>query len=161
MNDTMSERERALLGAEGADYNTAYYEKFLEEIFNFGSVPPKKIDISDHLNITLRILMPVENIEVAKKVDQASGIVEKEQIIKHETLCRSIVKMNGQLIRFSDDMIAEWKAFRNTDKEPSDVEQQRFMLKYKFSQPLINQIYSLYVALLKEQEQFFIDLKKK
>ena len=161
MNDPISERERALLGVEEEDYNSAYYSRFLEEIFNFGSVPAKDIKISNDLKVTLRILMPVENIEVAKKVDLASGIVEKEQIIKHETLCRAIVKMNGQLLRFSDGFTDEWKEYRETDKNPSDVEQQRFLLKYKFSQPLINQIYAAYADLLKEQEKLFIDLKKK
>ena len=156
----MSTNEDKFLGVE-EDYNSIDYSEFLDSIFAFGTMSSKVVDIVEGLSVTLRILTPAENLEVAKVVDRAAGLMEKEQLLRMETLGRAIVHINGQLLRFSDTMIAEWKDFRGLTDNPSDVEQQRFMLKHRFNQPLINIIYTKYVELIEEQEKTFFELKKK
>ena len=158
----MTTNEDKFLGVE-EDYNSADYSEFLDSIFAFGTMPSKVKDIVEGLSVTLRVLTPAENLEVSKIVDKAPGLLEKEQLLRMETLCRAIVVVNGQLLRFSDSMIAEWKEFRGLpeDANPSDVEQQRFMLKYRFNQPLINITYTNYLEMVEEQEKTFFELKKK
>ena len=158
----MSTNEDRFLGVE-EDYNSADYSEFLDNVFAFGTMPNKVVDIVEGLSVTLRILTPAENLEIAKAVDKANGIMEKEQLLRMETLCRAIVQVNGQLLRFSDSMIEEWKEFRglsDKDSNPSDVEQQRFMIKFRFNQPLINATYAKYTELVVDQEKTFFDLKK-
>ena len=159
----MATNEQDFLGID-EDYNTIEYSEFLDNVFKFGSMPNKVVKIVEGLSTTLRILTPAENLEIAKEVDKAVGVLEKEQILRIETLCRAIVQVNGQLLRFSSSMIEEWKEFRGiADKygAPSDVEQQRFLLRFRFNQPLINIIYKKYLELSDEQEKIFFDLKKK
>ena len=159
----MSTNEDKFLGVE-EDFNSVDYSEFLDSIFAFGTMPSKVVDIVAGLSITLRVLTPAENLEIAKIIDRANGLMEKEQLLRMETLCRAIVSVNGQLLRFSDSMIAEWKEFRglsSKDSTPSDVEQQKFMIKYRFNQPLINIIYTKYTELIVEQEKTFFELKKK
>ena len=162
----MSTNEDKFLGVDSdySDYNSIDYSEFLDSIFAFGTMPSKVIDIVEGLSVTLRVLTPAENLEIAKVVDKASGLMEKEQLLRMETLCRAIVAVNGQLLRFSDTMIEEWKEFRglsNKDSNPSDVEQQRFMIKFRFNQPMINIGYTKYTELIIEQEKTFFELKKK
>ena len=154
--------EDKFLGVE-EDYNSDSYSEFLDSIFAFGTMPNKVTDIVKGLSVTLRVLTPAENLAVSKLVDKAAGIMEKEQLLRMETLSRAIVVVNGQLLRFSDDMIDEWKEFRGLPVEavPSDIEQQRFMLKYRFNQPLINITYTKYLEMIDEQEKTFLELKKK
>lgn len=143
------------------DFNSIYYEQFLNQIFNFGTIQDKTFEIFPEFNVTLRVLLPAENIEVAKSLDDANNIIAKELLFKIETLSRAITKVNGQLLRFPDENILEWQAFRNTKDKPSEVEQQRFYLKYKFKPQVLNLLYEKYSELLKEQETKFIELKKK
>ena len=159
----MTTNEDKFLGVE-EDYNSADYSEFLDSIFAFGTMPSRVVDIVVGLSVTLRVITPAENLEIAKVVDLANGLMEKEQLLRMETLCRAIVQVNGQLLRFSDSMIEEWKEFRGlSDKNsnPSDVEQQRFMIKFRFNQPLINITYTKYTELVVEQEKTFLELKKK
>ena len=159
----MATNEDKFLGVE-EDFNSTDYSEFLDNIFSFGTMSNKVVDIVEGLSVTLRVLIPAENLEIAKVVDKANGLMEKEQLLRMETLARAIVHVKGQLLRFSDSMIEEWKEFRGlSDKEPvpSDVEQQRFMIKYRFNQPLINVIYTKYTELVIEQEKTFFELKKK
>ncbi|MCK5601966.1 hypothetical protein KAR91_08860 [Candidatus Pacearchaeota archaeon] len=159
----MSTNEDKFLGVE-EDYNSADYSEFLDSIFAFGTMPSRVVDIVVGLSVTLRVITPAENLEIAKVVDLANGLMEKEQLLRMETLCRAIVQVNGQLLRFSDSMIEEWKEFRglsDKDSNPSDVEQQRFMIKFRFNQPLINITYTKYTELVVEQEKTFLELKKK
>ena len=126
----MSTNEDKFLGVE-EDYNSADYSEFLDSVFAFGTMPSKVVDIVEGLSTTLRILTPAENLEVAKVIDKATGVMEKEQLLRMETLCRSITQVNGQLLRFSDSMVEEWKEFRgltSKDISPSEVEQQKFMI---------------------------------
>lgn len=146
------------------DFNSPQYDDFLTTIFAFGSIPAKTFSIVKGLEVKLKILAPVENIEVGKKVDSVDGLVSKESFLRIETLARAIVVINGQVLRFSDSMIEEWKEFRGiTTKEykPSEVEQQRFLISHRFNNHLINLIYGKYVELLEEQKNIFNDLKKK
>lgn len=159
----MATNEDKFLGVE-EDYNSADYSEFLDSIFAFGTMPSRVVDIVVGLSVTLRVITPAENLEIAKVVDLANGLMEKEQLLRMETLCRAIVQVNGQLLRFSDSMIEEWKEFRglsDKDSNPSDVEQQRFMIKFRFNQPLINITYTKYIELVVEQEKTFLELKKK
>lgn len=159
----MATNEGKFLGVE-EDFNSADYSEFLDSIFAFGTMPNKVVNIVEGLSATLRVLTPVENLEIAKVVDRANGLMEKEQLLRMETLCRAIIQVNGQLLRFSDSMIEEWKEFRglsDKDSNPSDVEQQRFMIKFRFNQPLINITYTKYTELVVEQEKTFLELKKK
>ena len=159
----MTTNEDKFLGVE-EDYNSADYSEFLDSIFAFGTMPSRVVDIVVGLSVTLRVITPAENLEIAKVVDLANGLMEKEQLLRMETLCRAIVQVNGQLLRFSDSMIEEWKEFRglsDKDSNPSDVEQQRFMIKFRFNQPLINITYTKYTELVVEQEKTFLELKKK
>lgn len=159
----MSTNESKFLGVE-EDFNSVDYSEFLDNIFSFGTMPNKVVGIVEGLSVTIRVLTPAENLEIAKVVDKATGLMEKEQLLRMETLCRAIVQVNGQLLRFSDSMIAEWKEFRglsDNDSTPSDVEQQRFMIKFRFNQPLINVAYTKYTELIVEQEKTFFELKKK
>ena len=158
----MATNEDKFLGSE--DYNSADYSEFLDSIFAFGTMKNRVVDIVEGLSTTLRILTPAENLEVAKVIDKATGLMEKEQLLRVETLCRAIAAVNGQQLRFSDSMIEEWKGFRglsNKESNPSDVEQQKFMIKFRFNQPLINIMYAKYIELIEEQEKKFFDLKKK
>ena len=166
MSDTFTDSGRTpeddFLGRDkSTDFNSIYYEQFLNQIFNFGTIQDKTFEIFPEFNVTLRILAPAENIEVAKALDDATNIIAKELLLKIETLARAIVKVNGQLLRFPDENITEWQVFRNTKEKPSEIEQQRFYLKYKFKPQLINLVYEKYNELLKEQETKFIELKKK
>ena len=159
----MATNEEKFLGTE-EDYNSVDYSEFLDSVFAFGTMPNKVVDIVPGLSVTLRVLTPAENLEIAKVIDLANGLMEKEQLLRMETLARAVVQVNGQLLRFSDSMIAEWKAFRglsDKDSTPSDVEQQRFMIKFRFNQPLINIAYTKYTELVVEQEKTFLELKKK
>lgn len=159
----MATNEEKFLGVE-EDFNSTDYSEFLASVFAFGTMPNKVVDIVVGLSVTLRVLTPAENLEIARVIDLANGLMEKEQLLRMETLARAIVQVNGQLLRFSDSMIAEWKEFRGlSDKDsiPSDVEQQRFMIKFRFNQPLINIVYTKYTELVIEQEKTFLELKKK
>lgn len=164
----MSERtpEQDILGSAYTieDFNSPQYDQFLNHIFNFGKIQNKTFDIADNFKVTLRLLSPAENIEVAKALDDVSNIFGKEQLLKIETLSRAIVKINGNVLRFQDSMVTEWKALlgvTDTNYKPNEVEQQRNIIRHQFSPQLINIIYSKYDELLKEQEQLFEKLKKK
>ena len=166
MTDTYVENSRTpeddFLGRDNStDINSIYYEQFLNHIFSFGTIQDRTFEIFPEFNVTLRILTPAENIEVAKSLDDANNLIAKELLLKIETLARAIVKVNGQLLRFPDENIKEWQDFRNIKDKPSEVEQQRFYLKYKFKPQLINLVYEKYNELLKEQEDKFLALKKK
>lgn len=166
MSDTFTQSSRTpedeFLGrSQSTDFNSVYYDQFLNHLFSFGAIKDKTFEIFPELNITLRVLLPAENIEVAKALDDVGNIIAKEIVLKVETLARAITKVNGQLLRFPDENVKEWQEFRNSKENPSDIEQQRFYLKYKFKPQLINIIYEKYNELLKEQEEKFIELKKK
>lgn len=153
--------EDKYLGSEPIDFNSPQYEDFLNTIFTFGSIPPRTVTVVEGLDVKLKLLAPIENIEVGKKVDDANGLVSRESLLRIETLARSIQSINGQSLRFSDIMLKEWKEFRDVSYDPSEVEQQRFLISYRFNNHLINLIYSKYVDLLDEQKAIFDKLKKK
>ena len=164
MTDTRTPEDKYLGKELIDDFNSPLYENFLNTIFAFGSIPPRTVTVVDGFAVKLKVLSPVENIEIGKKVDELAGLVSKESALRIETLARSIQAINGQLLRFSDTMVDEWKEFRGiTDKAytPSEVEQQRFLIAHRFNNYLINLIYDKYVGLLDEQKKVFEDLKKK
>lgn len=142
------------------DYNSAQYNIFIDSLFTYGNIPNETYKVFDGLNVTLRILSPIENIEIAKKIDSAPGFNSKDLLLKLEVLARSIVAVNTQCLRFSESMLKEWQDFRNTTEKPTDIEQQRFILQYRFKQLMIEEIYKKYQDLLKKQEDIFSNLKK-
>lgn len=142
------------------DYNSIQYSLFLDQIFSLGTIQPETFKIFEGLYVTLRVLLPVENLEVSKKVDTSPGMYSKDFVLKLETLARSIERVNGQYLRFSESMIKEWQDFRNTTDKPTEVEQQRYILLYRFKTFIINEIFKRYSELLKKQEEILTDLKK-
>lgn len=157
----MSERtqEQDFLGIE--NLNSPQYDSFLNFIFTYGHIDQKTYEISKDFNVTLKCLTSAENIEVSKALDNESSLITKQLILKIETLARAIVKVNGNLLSFTDRMIDEWKEFRGAKDTPSEVEQRRFLLRYRILPHLLNEMYEKYVALLKEQDEKFSELKKK
>ena len=51
------------------DFNSPQYGDFLNTIFSFGAIPAKTFNIVNGLDVKLKILSPIENIEVGKKID--------------------------------------------------------------------------------------------
>jgi hypothetical protein len=143
------------------DFNTAQYGLFLDTLFSLGDVRDTVFEIFPGFVVSLRILTPIEQIEVMKKVDASEGNLSKVLILKLETLARCVEKINGQYLRFSDSMIEEWQDFRGGIKDkPTEIEQQRFVLQYRFKQFIIDEIYRTYEKLLKKQEDIINSLKK-
>lgn len=142
------------------DFNSPQYQSFLSSAFNFGAIPSKTFELSKNFRVKLRVLSPVENLEILKKVDIAPGNLSRMEILVIETLTRAIEAINGQYLRFDDEMKKEWTQFRNTTVEPSTWEQQRYILSYRFQKPVLTEIFSKYQELLKEQEKLLEDLKK-
>lgn len=142
------------------DFNSLQYESFLQSLFNLGEIRNRTIEVFKDFKVTLRVLTPVENIEVMKKVDDSPGNASKTLIYKLEVLSRAIEKINGQYLKFSDPMITEWTEFTGKKEIPTDVEQQRYILKYRTQQFILDEIYKSYEGLLKEQENMMVDLKK-
>ena len=142
------------------DFNSPQYQSFLSSIFNFGTIPSKTFELSKSFRVKLRLLSPVENLEILKKVDIAPGNLSRMEILVIETLTRAIESINGQYLRFDDEMKHEWKQFRNITTEPSTWEQQRYILSYRFQKPVLTEIFSKYQELLTEQEKLLEDLKK-
>ena len=157
--------EHKFLGKENEeDFNSPNYDSFLAGIFSFGHISNKTYEVFKGFKVCLRPLTPVENIEVSKEVGKVDDIVTKEQVLKIEVLSRAIININGQALRFPDEDIIEWREFRgikDNNYKPSEVEQQRHYLKYRFNAPLIGSVYEKYNELLTEQESLFSDLKKK
>ena len=142
------------------DFNSPQYQSFLSSLFNFGAIPSKTFELSKNFRVKLRILSPIENVEILKKVDILPGNLSRVETLIIETLTRAIESINGQYLRFDDEMKNEWKQFRNTTVEPSTWEQQKYILSYRFQKPVLTEIFSKYQELLKEQEKLLEDLKK-
>ena len=166
MSDTFTDSGRTpeddFLGIEN-NFNTPQYEQFLDYIFNFGVLPDETFELFDGYKVRLRLLTPAENIEVSKALDDGN-IITKELVHKIETLARSIVNINGNKLRFPDHRIKEYLEFKGiVDQKyvPSEVEQQKFIIKYNFKPAVINIIYEKYSELVKKQESILADLKKK
>ena|SRR4030067_1586115 len=157
MSDRTQEQE--FLGIE--NLNSLQYDSFLNFIFAYGHIDHKTYEISKDFSITLKCLTSAENIEVSRTLDNESSLITKQLILKIETLARAIVKINGNLLRFPDKMIDEWREFRGVKDSPSEVEQQRFLLRYRILPHLLNEMYERYIELLKEQDEKFSELKKK
>lgn len=153
--------EQAFLGQD--DFNSVQYDQFLNQLFSLGTIGEKTYELFEGFNITLRPLSVVETLEISRKIDVEPGVFSKETVNKQETLARAICRINGNLLRFADTDIAEYTAFRglSADYKPTEFEQQMHFIKYKFAPTLLNQIYSKYLELLKEQEDKFTELKKK
>lgn len=154
-------KEQEFLGQD--DFNSVQYDQFLNQLFSLGTIGEKNYEIVEGFNVALRPLSVVENLEISRKVDVEPGVFSKETVLKQETLARAICRINGNLLRFADTDIAEYNAFRGlaADYKPSEFEQQMHFIKYKLAVTLVNQIYSKYSELLKEQEDKFAELKKK
>lgn len=153
--------EEEFLGVEVTeDFNSHQYSIFLDQLFSLGTIPEESFKICDGLVAKLRVLLPVENLEIAKKVDAAPGFYSKEIILKLETLSRAISAINNQPIRFSNSMIDEWQKFRNTTEKPTEIDQQRYIIQYRFKQFIIDEIYKKYQELLVKQESALVNLKK-
>mgnify|MGYP001561765050 CR=1 FL=1 len=148
------------IDSEKDQFNSPQYSIFLDTLFSLGSIPEETYKIFDGLDVTLRILAPVENLEVAKKIDSCPGFSSREYVLKLETLARAVVKVNNQFLRFSESMVSEWQEFRNIVEKPTEIEQQRYIIQYRFKQFIIDEIFKKYQELLKKQEQVFADLKK-
>lgn len=142
------------------DFNSPQYDIFLQSLFNLGEIRNRTIEVFQDFKVTMRVLTPVENIEVMKRVDDAPGNTSRNLIFKLEVLSRAIEKINGQYLRFSDAMMSEWKEFTDRKDTPTEVEQQRYILKYRTQQFVLDEIYKCYEGLLKEQETQMADLKK-
>lgn len=158
--------EDLFLGNEAEDYNSPQYDSFLESIFSLGAIPSKTYDLFEDGNfkVKLRPLTPIENIEISKTAGAYGDIMSKEQVLRIEVLARAIVDFNGQALRFSDENLKEYRDFRgiqDSNYKPSEVEQQRHLVKYRFNNQLINLIYNKYEDLLNTQSKMFADLKKK
>ena len=163
MGDTGRTPEQEFLDEhvdEIQDFNYPHYNIFLQQLFTFGTVPDKTFSLSNGLTVTLRLLAPREMLEVAKRVDECPGIFSKEITHKLEVLSRAISRINGQVLRFDDSMIAEWKELRKVNYSPTDVEQQRYIISYRFKVPVIESIFKKYQELILEQEEILKDLKK-
>lgn len=143
------------------DFNSPQYQIFLSSVFNFGTIPPKTFELGTNFKVKLRILTPIENLEILKKVDLAPGPLSKTEILVVESLTRALETVNGHVLRFDDEMIKEWQQFRNTSEKPTGWEQQRYILQYRFQKPVLMEIYSKYQELLREQEQVLENLKKR
>lgn len=143
------------------DFNSPQYQSFLSSVFNFGVIPSKTFEIGTNFRVKLRVLSPIETLEILKKVDVAPGNLSRIDTLIIETLTRAIEAVNGQYLRFDDEMKKEWTQFRNTTVEPSTWEQQRYILSYRFQKLVLTEIFSKYQDLLKEQEKLLEDLKKK
>lgn len=159
--DSFKEKVDAAYSSDLSDVNSYAYDVFLTQIFNFGVIKPKIFSISEGFNVTLRLLTPMEFIEVLKKVEEFNGNLTKEKILIIETLSRAIERVNGQFLRFDDEMVQDWKGLKRTDRDPSVLEQQRDILLLRFQQLVLNVIYEKYIELQREQEKMFDALKKK
>lgn len=148
------------LSVEDLDFNSEQYDEFLSSIFQYGKIPSKVFNLSDNFKIRLEVLSPAQTLEVTKKIDGLPGALSKEKTLILETLSRAIVSINSHPLRFSDTMIEEWQVFRGTKSEPTTIEQQRFILTYRFQQSVLELIYSKYRELVKEQAEVIINLKK-
>jgi len=142
------------------DYNSIQYSLFLDQVFSQGTIPSETYKVFEGFYVTLRVLLPVENLEVSKKVDVSPGMYSKDFVLKLETLARAIEKVNGQFLRFSETMIKDWQDFRSTTDKPTEVEQQRYIILYRFKVFVINEIFKKYSELLKKQEEVLTNLKK-
>jgi hypothetical protein len=142
------------------DFNSLQYDAFLQSLFNLGEIRNRTIEVFQDFKVTLRVLTPVENIEVMKRVDEAPGNTSRNLIFKLEVLSRAIEKINGQYLRFSESMLSEWHEFTNKKEIPTEVEQQRYILKYRTQQFVLDEIFKSYEGLLEEQKNQMIDLKK-
>lgn len=143
------------------DFNSPQYQAFLSSVFNFGSIQAKTFEIGTNFRVKLRILTPIENLELLKKVDMAPGPLSKTDLLIVETLTRAIESINSHVLRFDDEMLKEWQVFRNLSEKPTGWEQQRYILQYRFQRPVLIDIFSKYQELLKEQEQVLENLKKR
>jgi hypothetical protein len=143
------------------DYNSPYYSSFLNNLTSLGDIRNKTYEVFEGISITLRLLLPIENLEVLKIVDRSPGDYSKGLTLKLETLARAIQQVNGHYLRFSDDDIAKWQAFRDTKEKPTEIDQQRHILQYSFKQMIVDEIFTKYEALVKEQYGAIETLKKK
>jgi hypothetical protein len=142
------------------DYNSPYYSSFLNNLTSLGDIQNKTYEVFQGISLTLRLLLPIENLEVLKLVDRAPGDYSKGLTLKLETLARAIQQVNGHYLRFSDSDIANWQAFRNTKEKPTEIDQQRHILQYSFKQMVVDEIFKKYEALVKEQQESIEALKK-
>ena len=140
-------KEQNFLGVPHEDdFNSAFYDNFLNHLFTFGNIENKTFEIFDGFKVTLRVLTVAENIEVSRALDNEASVHTKEILLRVEVLVRAIVRINGQLLRFPDSEIEPWKDFRNTKENPSEIEQQRYYLRHKFSPELLHIIYEKYMV---------------
>lgn len=142
------------------DYNSSHYTSFLNNLTGLGDIKNRPFEVFDGMTVTLRLLLPIENLEVLKIVDRAPGDYSKGQVLKVETLARAIQQVNGHYLRFSENDIADWSAFRNTKEKPTEIDQQRHILNYNFKQFVVDEIFKKYEALVKEQQEALEALKK-
>jgi hypothetical protein len=163
MNTDIPTKEDMITGGSDYDYDSPQYDVFLTELFKFGTMSEKTYNIAKNLDVTLRPLIPSEDVIVARYVDKEPGNLSKIKTLKLETLSRAIVKVNGQLLRFAEANKFEWQDIVGVDKtrNPSEIEQQRFYLRHKLNSTLIDLVYDKYEELLQEQKNLFVELKKK
>lgn len=142
------------------DFNTPQYSIFLDSLFSLGNISDTVVEVLEGLTVKFRLLTVAENIEVMKIVDSCPGDVSKIYVLKLETLARAVDQINGQHLRFSESMLAEWQHFRKTSEKPSDIEQQRTILRYRFKQGIVSQLFDKYQELQKKQDDLILSLKK-
>ncbi len=142
------------------DYNSPFYTSFLNSLVSLGDIRNITYEVFDGISVTLRLLLPIENLEVLKLVDKAPGDYSKGLCLKIETLARAIQQVNGHYLRFSDHDITEWQKFRGIKDKPTEIDQQRHLLQYSFKQIVVDEIFKKYEQLVKEQQDLLEALKK-
>src|ERR1700693_6202565 len=142
------------------DFNSPFYGGFLDNASSLGDVRNKTFEVFQGLSVTLRLLLPIENLEVLKVVDRLPGDYSKGITLKLETLARAIQQVNGNLLRFPDTDILDWQKFRNTKERPTEIDQQLHILSYNFKQFIVDEIFKKYEVLVKEQQDALEALKK-